>query len=397
MLRWYLLAVFFVVPVVVVNAQIKINEVQIEPNQVIELVNNGDDTVDISGWSLDDSGGSTFITLPPETWLAARSCMVFQESFNLNKVSSDSARLFDGSLLIDSVAYTKSPGPHLSWQRIPDMSDTIIATSSALTLWNASRENCIAMSAPTVTQEPTPTPQTDQPLAETPTPVIENISLSEIMPNPNEGTEWVELYNGNEFSVTLTRWYIDDIIEGGSSPKAFTLSLPALGYGVIPFTSSLFNNSGDTIRLLNQSQQELEKVDYSDAPEDLSYGKDGAGTWCFDQSTKGFENTPCSIAPTNTPAVGLIATPIPTTPKVVSTAPTIRLVLTRQTQSRILGTSAETINTSAIGIDMRIKQTVSVLSFLYSLGVLLVFCYTEFHDRYRAKILAALLRSTRGE
>ena len=42
------------------------------------------------------------------------------------------------------------------------------------------------------------------------------ILLSEFMPNPPSGDEWVEIFNNNDSPVILDGWQIDDDPNGGS-------------------------------------------------------------------------------------------------------------------------------------------------------------------------------------
>src|SRR3990167_2983604 len=77
--------------------QIVINEFSIEPEQKIELWNNSSTPIDVSNWYLDDSGGTTYFTIPLSTVLYPNSCVMFSDNFNLNKSSADTVRLFDST------------------------------------------------------------------------------------------------------------------------------------------------------------------------------------------------------------------------------------------------------------------------------------------------------------
>lgn len=107
-----------------------------------------------------------------------------------------------------------------------------------------------------------------------------NIELSEFMPNPSDGNEWVELKNKNNYSSDISGYQVDDI-EGGSSP--FTLPsgsiIPSGGYWILDLSSSKFNNDTDSIRLLNSSGNVLESFDYSTTSAGVSYAKDSNNSW----------------------------------------------------------------------------------------------------------------------
>jgi len=152
---------------------------------------------------------------------------------------------------------------------------------------------------PTITLIPTPQPEITLTLTPNPTPTIttsENIFLSEIMVNPETGDkEWIEIYNNNDFNVSLDNWYIDDQENSGSSPKPLTLTIKSHGYGVFEISSAIFNNDTDTVRLLDNNKKELDSFEYSDSEKNLSYGRTGFETsdFCLQQSSKGTQNNSC--------------------------------------------------------------------------------------------------------
>ena len=88
----------------------------------------------------------------------------------------------------------------------------------------------------------------------------DNMYLSEVMVQPESGNnEWIEVYNANEFEVALDNWYIDDLENEGTTPKKFSLTIDSKGYRVFELSSSMFNNNGDSVRLLDFNQKELEQ------------------------------------------------------------------------------------------------------------------------------------------
>ena len=131
-LRYFLLCFLYIViaPFVFGQAsQIKINEFLVEPTpQIVELLNTGTEIVDLSNWYVDDSGGTTYFTIPTGTQLYPNACLSFSGSLNLNRTSDDTVRLFDSTApptsssakLIDSFDYKSSSGSGVTFQRIPD-------------------------------------------------------------------------------------------------------------------------------------------------------------------------------------------------------------------------------------------------------------------------------------
>lgn len=141
----------------------------------------------------------------------------------------------------------------------------------------------------------------------------ENIYLSEVYPNPLKGeSEWVEIYNDNDFSVELINWYLDDIEDGGSSPKKFSLNLAAKSYGIIELSSAMFNNDGDSVRLLDFNKNLKDSFEYSLSQSVKSYGRISFETdeFCLQEPSKGAKNNNCLILITvkETPLTQNIAT-----------------------------------------------------------------------------------------
>lgn len=149
-------------------------------------------------------------------------------------------------------------------------------------------------------------------------PQVDNIYISEVMtyPNSNEG-EWIELFNSNNFGVTITDWYIDDIENGGGSPKLFSLDIPAQGYASFELTSSLFNNDGDAVRLLTNDKHVIESFIYEESLQGYSLGKIN-NQFCIQIASQNKTNgscysknilvTPTIISPTTKPTVLSVST-----------------------------------------------------------------------------------------
>src|SRR3989339_855882 len=115
-----LLFFLFAVPCLAEN-KILINEFLIDPQpQQVEIINTSTEEADISGWIIDDSGGTTYYTVPQSNILHPNSFLVFSGDFNLNKSSVDIVRLINNSQqLIDSFSYKSSSGSGITYQRLP--------------------------------------------------------------------------------------------------------------------------------------------------------------------------------------------------------------------------------------------------------------------------------------
>ena len=320
-----LFVLFFILLYPVFGEQrVKINEfaVDLSPQQV-ELINISSDSADISNWYLDDSGGTTYYTISQNTYMYPNSCLVFSSDLNLNKSSPDTLRLFDATSpptatnasLIDSYAYKSSPGTGKSYFRNPDGENNWISGTSTLGQYNLTGQNCII--TPTVTPSPNPTPTTIPSIAPSLTPTIipslnptsisyDNIFISEVMVYPeSRQSEWIELYNNNDFSVSFINWYIDDIENGGATPKQFSELIDAKGYTTITFSSSLFNNDQDNVRLLDFNKIQKDGFEYQNPRQGKSLGRVSfdSESFCEEEPSYGVANTSC-ISPTVTVKTG---------------------------------------------------------------------------------------------
>lgn len=317
-----LFTLFFILNTFPVLAQSKIliNEFLIDPQpQSVEIFNSGTESADISDWVIDDSGGTTFYTIPKDSVVFPNQCLVLSGDFNLNKSSPDSVRLINSSQqLIDSFSYKSSSGSGISYFRFPDNDEYWTTGSANLGFYNQTNASCLITPlpspAPTLTPtliQPTPTSPavvlteadtTTSPTLQPTTLSYGNIYLSEVMVNPSTSEkEWVEIYNDNDFSVSLNNWFFDDQESAGSSPKIFSLIIDTKSYGVVDLTSSIFNNDGDSVRLLDFNKNLKDDFEYGESNQGKTLGKDSfeSDNFCFQEPSKNSANNPC-INPTPT-------------------------------------------------------------------------------------------------
>ncbi len=169
-------------------------------------------------------------------------------------------------------------GVELWYTDISDYDDTILLVSDCQTF--ALRQPAIAGPEPTPTEEVTPTPTVEG--AARP-PAVGEILINEFLPNPSSGNEWVELYNVTSDPLELTGMWLDDIANGGSSPKEIPENtiIPPGGYYVHDMGAAYLNNGGDDVRLLSADQNTVfDSFSYSSSQKGLSYCRqpDG-GAW----------------------------------------------------------------------------------------------------------------------
>ena len=165
----------------------------------------------------------------------------------------------------------------------------------------------IPTSAPTETLISTPTPTLPaEVLTEAGSLILiyyNNIFLSEVMVNPaSDDKEWVEIYNNNDFPVSLNNWFIDDLENDGSTPKIFSLEIGAKSYGVFDITSSIFNNGGDTVRLLDFNKNLKDDFEYQKTEQGKTLGRTSFDSdyFCLQKPSKNSVNNSC-INPSPTP------------------------------------------------------------------------------------------------
>ncbi len=173
---------------------------------------------------------------------------------------------------------------------------------------------------PTQSQSPTPIPtvQVGEPTAATSNLPARNatqsvasgqpqtynkVYLSEVMIDPETGNnDWVEIYNDNEFEIDLSGWYIDDLENAGTTPKQLALIIPAKNYKSFEFSGSIFNNSGDSVRLLDFDQKEIDGFQYKSSEKGKSLGRSSFDNdnFCLQAPSKEAPNGIC-LNPTATP------------------------------------------------------------------------------------------------
>jgi len=235
-------------------------------NEWIEIFNNNDKEINLSGLFLDDiDGGSKAFALEGFK-IKTKEYLIFQSSttkITLNQ-SNDSARLIteDGQI-IDEVFYKDTAEEGFSYALINDewiWTDTQTPAEENISHILGNFENN----------------ENDK--------YFDNLNfqplfLNEIFPNPfgrDNSQEWIEIYNPATISVNLKNWSIDDSNDGS---KIFTfeenLFVPANGFFTIySYDSKLnLNNNIDEMRLFNPNNLLQDQIKYEKAEEGLSLAK----------------------------------------------------------------------------------------------------------------------------
>lgn len=266
--------------------------------EFIEIANRGADAGDTAGWRIVNASGKVF-TLPSYELVAGAELQFpYQETKITLTNDGTTIRLErpDGSVA-DSVTYPKAPTGQSyaretnavwGWNTRPtpgaENDAAGFETNNEETSTTADSAATTSTAANTTTETASATKQeaTQETPAPEPTPEID-IAVTEFLPRPDGGEEWVEIFNHDANApAPLDGWKLDDI-DGGSSPFALDgLAVPAGGYLVIAKTTSrvALNDDGDTVRLLAPDGMVRQTVTYAKAQLGLAYAEsDGAWSW----------------------------------------------------------------------------------------------------------------------
>ena len=141
------------------------------------------------------------------------------------------------------------------------------------------------------------------------------ILINEVMPAPASGPEWVELYNPSDAAIDVGGWRIDDDTPGGTQTTIAAGSVvPARGYLVVPLSSAILNNTGDSVTLIDADGSTIDAVAFGAMRSTESYGRrtDGAAEWLKSAPSAGTSNALLVVTASQT-ATTVVHTHTPTT------------------------------------------------------------------------------------
>lgn len=240
------------------HAALYINEIfpaPVSPNlEWVELYNDEDVVVDLANYTLVDDSNKK-LTFSSAT-IPANGFMVIT-SINILNNSGDTVMLKNGeNTTVDTIVY---PSISSNNSYVKCASDWYVVSTSTQQSYN-------------------------------------NIYISEVMVAPETSEkEWIEFYNDNEYDVTLTDWFIDDIEGSGSAPKKISVSIGPKQYAVIEISSAIFNNSGDSVRLLDFEENEKDVFSYKSSEKGNTWGwiEIKGKKFCLQSPSKNKTNTAC--------------------------------------------------------------------------------------------------------
>jgi hypothetical protein len=222
------------------------------------------EVIDLTGWTIEDGVGK-ILTLNGN--LASNGFIVFElNSAKLNN-SGDIIILKDlGGNIIDQVTYgswddgnTEDNAPAAndpdSVVRLIDGVDTNIdnvdfAITTTPTKGTANVNNANEQDDPTTLSN-----EGSFSMGGVPGSVV----INEIVSDPEDGPEWIELYNKTNFNIDLAGWHLE---EGSEAQTDLSETITGHGYLVIEGPKGNLNNSGDIIILYDNYNNIIDQVTY---------------------------------------------------------------------------------------------------------------------------------------
>ncbi len=274
----------------------------------IEIKNSGTTEAVLTDWKLKDDTQTNkhqfSITIPAGGYGVVE---IAESNAIYNNSSKDTVKLVDQSdNNIDVFEYSNCDTAWV-WAK----SGTEWKQTTAKTSGKANEITAPPSSTPTQNTTATPTPTATATTASQPS----NISISEIYAcQVDGGKEWVELYNDNNSSVTLTDWKLLD--DDNNDQPISSLTISAKGYGVVEvskYSRGMLTNDGDVISLVDGAGKTVENKEYSSCSTTTSYAK-VSGDWKQTTSiTKGSANAFTAVTSNSTPTATPTASPTPKT------------------------------------------------------------------------------------
>lgn len=273
--------------------QVLINEVHPHPSSGpdwIEIINLSPLPVDLSGWSIMDALSSpTIIYTVTDTVLHPLQLLVIEVSNKLNN-GGDGVTLYDQDHRpIDAMMFSQSFSS-MSWARELDGIGNFISTAPSRGQYN-NQEVLPSLPPLASPSPPPPSPSATTSPSPSPSPPSHNydfLSLSEVVACPAEGEqEWVEIFNNSPERVELKEWVIKD---SHSNQRIFDLGIDPWSYGVITWSGSLLNNTGDQVVLLTPQKVEIESLDLPSCTSGTSYARFSTTWELTDQITPSSAN-----------------------------------------------------------------------------------------------------------
>ena len=243
----------------------------------IELKNTTNESINLSGWTLQSVDGNINIGLAGI--IGPQGLYLLERTDNNSVPEIEAGAIYKGVL--------NNTGGHLQLYDSENNSIDQVNFSSTWPAGNAATHQTMEKINGTwyTSQKAGGTPGKQNSFGvavavTAPTPkVISGIIINEVLPNPktaDQTDEWIELYNTNDVSVAISGWKLQDT--GGAS-TTYTIPkntfMAAHGYVVLkrPVTKITLNNDVDGLRLLSPSGTVVDTMEYTKTVTDQSYNK----------------------------------------------------------------------------------------------------------------------------
>lgn len=270
------------------STTVKINEVYPVPEsgqeEFIELYNFGSKSVNLMGWQLDDipNGGSAPYTIPSLTILPNKFLVISktQSHVTLNDTGDSVSLIQPSGFELSKSVYTQTTkGSSWSWFE-NENKWTTTPTPNGINVFTQKVEK---PEEPVVEEDEEPTHEYRP----------GDIILNELLPNPDEADEFIELQNHSSGTIDLKGWYLKD----GSGKKYIlgdhTQLQPSQLIVIYADVSgiALNNSGGEQVSLFDPTGQLISTAKYLDkAPVNVAYAFD-AKNWVWTaQATPGQSN-----------------------------------------------------------------------------------------------------------
>lgn len=162
-----------------------------------------------------------------------------------------------------------------------DVMTSVTTTEIEVTLPDLSVSSTEATTTTVLSIENTTSTQSDQSLETTATIDPSNVQflrLNEIMPNPAEGPEWVEITNAMpDRNISLEGLELHDAVGKFMTLKGSVTSGHL--FVVFDLTSARLNNSGDSLYLKKPDGSVIDTLTYASSQEGVTWARDAQGAW----------------------------------------------------------------------------------------------------------------------
>lgn len=268
-----------------------------EENEWIELINLGDQEVNLTDWAVEDASGKHYTisqgAVIASTTIAPKGYFLLPRTATgiaLNNTGTETLTLLSPSeQTIISVTYTGPAEEGHSWARdqngnyqwtttpTPSASNIITAPQIQEITKSRKQENNASQTGNSQSQQ--------TPIVSSPPLITFTLVINELLPNPQGDDavgEWIELKNEGDDEVTLSGLTLSD--ESGVA-YTFTMQsnpIPPNGFRLLPRsqTNIVLNNDGDTLSLKYQGKA-VAIVSYGKSEEGMSFARDEEGNFAW--------------------------------------------------------------------------------------------------------------------